>query len=173
MYLHSKYKSIARAKCFTPGTPSSMETIGVKVMLITSGADFTVFAHWAWLWTRSSPPLLLKITVTSCKKLGSWVKCSETQTNRSIVSHMLKQVKNDERFAMTTTWEPQDIQSNWTVNLLAVYSPYPCSSREQQLTDFLSQEIAVLQPLSHSAQSQTLTREMTGAAWYIPHLFHQ
>lgn len=95
MYLHSKYKSIARTKCFTPGTPSSMETIGVKVMLITSGADLTVFAHWAWLWTRSSPPLLLKITVTSCKKLGPWVIYLETQANRSIVSHMLNQVKND------------------------------------------------------------------------------
>ncbi|MFS7988490.1 hypothetical protein Hanom_Chr11g01035471 [Helianthus anomalus] len=46
--LHSKYNSMARAKCFIPGTPwSSKETMGVKVILITSGAVSTVSIHFA------------------------------------------------------------------------------------------------------------------------------
>lgn len=38
---------MARVKCFSPGTPSRRETIGVNVMLMTSGANLTVSAHLA------------------------------------------------------------------------------------------------------------------------------
>lgn len=65
---HSKYNSIARLRYFIPGTSSSNDTIGVNVMLITSGDVSTVLAHFSWLCSRSSPPLLRKITVTSCSR---------------------------------------------------------------------------------------------------------
>jgi hypothetical protein len=43
--LHVKYRSIARAMCFFPGTSSTRETIGRNVMPMTSGAEGTVFIH--------------------------------------------------------------------------------------------------------------------------------
>lgn len=45
--LHSKYRSIARARCLISGNPSRRETIGSKVMLMTSGDDSTVLNHEA------------------------------------------------------------------------------------------------------------------------------
>lgn len=49
LFVHFKYKSIARARCLVPAESFSKETIGENVILMTSGAKCTVSTHLAWL----------------------------------------------------------------------------------------------------------------------------
>lgn len=56
---------MARVKCSLAGISSSRAVIGQKVISMISGEDLTVDSHFMWFCSKSSPPLLLKMTVTS------------------------------------------------------------------------------------------------------------